>query len=71
MLTLWCWGLDNAHIMVLGLSHYGAGDCTLWGLDNAHIMVLGIRQCSHYVLGIDNAHIMCWGLDNAHIMAGD
>ena len=29
MLTLWCWGLDNAHIMVLEIrqcSHYGAGD---------------------------------------------
>ena len=38
MLTLWCWGLDNARIMVLGL-------------DNAHIMVLGIRQCSHYGAG--------------------
>ena len=38
MLTLWCWGLDNAHIMVLGIrqcSHYGAG----------------IRQCSHYDAG--------------------
>ena len=38
MLTLWCWRLDNAHIMVLGL-------------DNAHIMVLEIRQCSHYGAG--------------------
>ena len=38
MLTLWCWGLDNAYIMMLGL-------------DNAHIMVLEIRQCSHYGAG--------------------
>ena len=44
MLTLWCWGLDNAHIMCWGLDN-------VLGLDNAHIMVLGIRQCSHYGAG--------------------
>ena len=48
MLTLWCWGLDNSHIMMLEIDN---ARIMVLGVRQAHIMVLVFRPCSHYGAG--------------------